>query len=143
MSRWRAAKGLALTSTVADNLPIGRGDERRLTQVLLNITGNAVKFTDTGLVSITARTADDTFEIAVRDTGPGIAAQDQSLIFEEFRQVNSSSTRQKGGTGLGLAISRRIMEMHGGTISVESELGSGSTFTLKFQIRVEEDAEAA
>ena len=85
----------------------------------------------------------DTFEIAVRDTGPGIAAKDQVLIFEEFQQVDNSSTRQKGGTGLGLAISRRIVEMHGGTIDVESVLGSGSTFRLRMPIRVEEDVEVA
>jgi signal transduction histidine kinase/HAMP domain-containing protein len=137
------AKGLALTTTVADNLPIGRGDERRLTQVLLNLTGNAVKFTETGSVDIHARAVGDCFEIAVKDTGPGIAAKDQARIFEEFQQVDSSSTRQKGGTGLGLAISRRIVEMHGGTISVESELGSGSTFTLRFPIRAAEETKAA
>ena len=79
----------------------------------------------------------------MRDTGPGIAAKDQALIFEEFQQVDNSSTRQKGGTGLGLAISRRIVEMHGGTIDVESVLGSGSTFRMKIPIRVEEDAKAA
>ena len=79
----------------------------------------------------------------MRDTGAGIAAKDQVLIFEEFQQVDNSSTRQKGGTGLGLAISRRIVEMHGGTIDVESVLGSGSTFRMKIPIRVEKDVEAA
>jgi signal transduction histidine kinase len=137
------AKGLTLTAIVADNLPIGRGDERRLTQVLLNLTGNAVKFTDTGTVEITAQAVGESFQIGVKDTGPGIATKDHALIFEEFRQVDSSSTRQKGGTGLGLAISKRIIEMHGGTISVESELGSGSTFTLRVPIRAAEDAKAA
>ena len=137
------AKGLELATTVAENLPIGRGDERRLTQVLLNLAGNAVKFTETGAVDILADAADGHFEITVRDTGPGIAAKDQALIFEEFQQVDSSSTRQKGGTGLGLAISKRIVEMHGGTIDVESVLGSGSTFRLKIPIRVKEDVRAA
>ncbi|RWC37098.1 MAG: GAF domain-containing protein [Mesorhizobium sp.] len=137
------AKDLELSTTVAENLPIGRGDERRLTQVLLNLAGNAVKFTETGAVDITADAVNGHFEIAVRDTGPGIAPKDQLLIFEEFQQVDSSSTRQKGGTGLGLAISKRIVEMHGGTIGVESELGSGSTFCLKIPIRVGEDAKAA
>jgi signal transduction histidine kinase len=137
------AKGLALTTAVADNLPIGRGDERRLTQVLLNLAGNAVKFTETGSVGIHAHAVGDDFEIAVKDTGPGIAVKDQARIFEEFQQVDSSSTRQKGGTGLGLAISKRIVEMHGGTVSVVSELGSGSTFTLRFPIRAAEDAKAA
>ncbi|TIX82566.1 MAG: histidine kinase, partial [Mesorhizobium sp.] len=137
------AKDLELSTTVAENLPIGRGDERRLTQVLLNLAGNAVKFTETGAVDITADAVNGHFEIAVRDTGPGIAPKDQLLIFEEFQQVDSSSTRQKGGTGLGLAISKRIVEMHGGTIGVESVLGSGSTFCLKIPIRVGEDAKAA
>jgi signal transduction histidine kinase len=128
---------------VAENLPIGRGDERRLTQVLLNLAGNAVKFTERGAVDILADAVDAYFEIAVRDTGPGIAPKDQALIFEEFQQIDNSSTRQKGGTGLGLAISRRIVEMHGGTIEVESAIGSGSTFRMKIPIRVEEDAKAA
>lgn len=137
------AKGLELSTTVAENLPIGRGDERRLTQVLLNLAGNAVKFTETGAVDILAGAVDGHFEITVRDTGPGIASKDQALIFEEFQQVDNSSTRQKGGTGLGLAISKRIVEMHGGTIDVESVLGSGSTFRLKIPIQVNEDVRAA
>ncbi|MFI0849728.1 ATP-binding protein [Mesorhizobium sp. IMUNJ 23232] len=137
------AKGLALSTIVAENLPIGRGDERRLTQVLLNLAGNAVKFTETGAVDILAGAADGFFEIVVQDTGPGIAAKDHALIFEEFQQVDNSSTRQKGGTGLGLAISRRIVEMHGGTIDVESVLGSGSTFRLKIPVRVTEDVRVA
>ncbi len=137
------AKGLALGTNVAENLPIGRGDERRLTQVLLNLAGNAVKFTEKGAVDILADAIDGHFAIAVRDTGPGIARHDQTLIFEEFQQVDNSSTRQKGGTGLGLAISRRIVELHGGTLDVESVVGSGSTFRLRIPIRVEEDAKAA
>jgi signal transduction histidine kinase len=136
-------KGLELSTTVAENLPIGRGDERRLTQVLLNLAGNAVKFTEAGAVDILADAVDGHFEITVRDTGPGIASKDQVLIFEEFQQVDNSSTRQKGGTGLGLAISKRIVEMHGGTIDVESVIGSGSTFRLKVPIRVNEDVRAA
>ncbi|CAH2405231.1 GAF domain-containing protein [Mesorhizobium escarrei] len=137
------AKGLELSTTVAENLPIGRGDERRLTQVLLNLAGNAVKFTESGAVDILADAVDGHFEMTVRDTGPGIASEDQALIFEEFQQVDNSSTRQKGGTGLGLAISKRIVEMHGGTIDVESVIGSGSTFRLKVPIRVNEDVRAA
>ena len=109
-----------------------------LTQVLLNLAGNAVKFTETGSVDILADAVDGTSRFSVRDTGPGIASEDQSRIFEEFQQVDNSSTRQKGGTGLGLAISKRIVEMHGGTIDVESVLGSGSTFRVKIPIRVEE-----
>ncbi|RWL16998.1 MAG: GAF domain-containing protein [Mesorhizobium sp.] len=137
------SKGLSLAATVAENLPLGRGDERRLTQVLLNLAGNAVKFTEKGAVEILADAVDGQFEITVRDTGPGIAPTDQTLIFDEFQQVDNSSTRQKGGTGLGLAISKRIVEMHGGTIGVESVPGSGSTFLMKIPIRVEEDVKAA
>jgi GAF domain-containing protein/sensor histidine kinase YesM len=137
------AKGLALTATVAPGLPIGRGDERRLTQVLINIVGNAIKFTDAGSVDITAKAVDGFFEIAVRDTGPGIAPEDLTRIFEEFQQVDDSSTRKKGGTGLGLAISKRIVEMHGGAVTVVSELGRGSTFRITVPVRAEEEREAA
>ncbi|WP_143748508.1 sensor histidine kinase [Mesorhizobium carmichaelinearum] len=137
------AKGLTLATTIPENLPIGRGDERRLTQVLLNLAGNAVKFTETGAIDILAGATDGHFEITVRDTGPGIASANHALIFEEFQQVDSSSTKQKGGTGLGLAISKRIAEMHGGTIDVESVIGSGSTFRLRIPIRVQGDVRAA
>jgi signal transduction histidine kinase len=137
------AKGLALTTTVAPALPMGRGDERRLTQVLINLVGNAVKFTDAGSVDISARAVDGFFEIAVRDTGPGIAPEDQTRIFDEFQQVDDSSTRKKGGSGLGLAISRRIVEMHGGDITVESELGKGATFRVVVPVRAAEEREAA
>jgi signal transduction histidine kinase/HAMP domain-containing protein len=137
------AKGLVLTANVQDGLPIGRGDERRLTQVLLNLVGNAIKFTDKGSVELNARMIDRCFEIGVRDTGPGIAAEDQSKIFEEFQQVDNSSTRQKGGTGLGLAISKRIVEMHGGRIEVQSALGEGSTFRITIPVHAQEQQEAA
>jgi signal transduction histidine kinase/CHASE3 domain sensor protein len=129
------AKGIAVSSSVADGLPIGFGDERRITQVLLNLVSNAVKFTDDGSVVISARALDESFEVTVRDTGPGIAAADQERIFEEFRQVDSSITRNKGGTGLGLAISRRIVEMHGGRIGVVSALGAGATFCVLLPVR--------
>ena len=104
------------------------GDAIRLRQILLNLVGNAIKFTDEGNVAIKASACAGSFNIAVCDTGPGIAPEDQIGIFEEFRQVDSSSTRKKGGTGLGLSISKRIIEMHGGRIWVESEIDHGSTF---------------
>jgi signal transduction histidine kinase len=126
---------------VPANLPIGRGDERRIAQVLLNLVGNAIKFTDHGAVEIRASAANGSFEVAVRDTGPGIAAPDQQKIFEEFHQADSSATRRKGGTGLGLSISRRIVEMHGGRLWVDSELGRGSTFS--FTLPVSAEAQAA
>jgi len=131
------AKGLALTAEVAADLPTGRGDERRLTQVLLNIVSNAIKFTEVGSVEIRADAANGCFQVRVRDTGPGIAPQDQARIFEEFQQADNSITRQKGGTGLGLAISKHLIEMHGGTLSLQSELGVGSTFQILLPMRVE------
>jgi signal transduction histidine kinase/HAMP domain-containing protein len=137
------SKGLLLGMTIAENLPIGRGDERRLTQVLLNLAGNAVKFTEAGSVDIAADAVDGHFEIIVRDTGPGIAPADQRIVFEEFQQVDNSSTRQKGGTGLGLAISKRIVEMHGGAIGLESVPGSGSTFRITIPINAEERVKVA
>jgi GAF domain-containing protein/sensor histidine kinase YesM len=129
-----AQKQLALTTKVAKGLPVGRGDERRLAQVLLNLLGNAIKFTESGEVAIEASHSNGAFNVAVRDSGPGIAAADQAKIFEEFQQVDNTSTRSKGGTGLGLAISKRIVEMHGGRISVDSELGKGSTFTIRLPV---------
>jgi signal transduction histidine kinase len=136
-------KGLALTAKIQDGLPLGRGDERRLTQVLLNLIGNAVKFTDKGEVAITAESADGRYTVAVRDTGPGIAEADQARIFEEFQQVDNTSTRKKGGTGLGLAIAKRIMEMHGGTLTVQSAPGEGSTFRMILPVRAAQGKEAA
>jgi signal transduction histidine kinase len=101
---------------------------------LLNLVGNAIKFTEHGEVTIQATAENDAFQVAVADTGPGIKLDDQKRIFEEFQQVDSSSTRKKGGTGLGLSISRKIIEMHGGRLWVESELGKGSVF--KFTLPV-------
>jgi signal transduction histidine kinase len=131
------AKNLALKVELPTDLPPARGDERRLTQVLLNLVGNAIKFTDTGGVAIKTSTADGTLTVAVHDTGPGISEADQGKIFEEFQQADSSSTKQKGGTGLGLAIAKRIIEMHGGRLWVESELGHGSTFSFTVPVKVE------
>jgi len=136
-------KGLVLRAAVDEGLPLGWGDERRLMQVLLNIVGNAIKFTDKGSVDVAATLADGSFQISVRDSGPGIKEEDQVRIFEEFQQVDASSTRGKGGTGLGLAIAKRIVEMHGGSISVTSALGSGSTFVVILPVRVEYPVQAA
>jgi signal transduction histidine kinase len=132
------AKGLNLKTAVSEGLPVGHGDERRLTQALLNLVGNAVKFTEAGEVEIRARATNGTFDVAVRDTGPGIAPHDQARIFEDFQQVDNTSTRYKGGTGLGLAIARRFVEMHGGSLTVESVVGAGSTFHMRVPVRVAE-----
>jgi signal transduction histidine kinase len=131
-------KKLALRIELPNNLPVGRGDERRLTQVLLNLVGNAIKFTDKGEVAIKASAINGAYTLSVCDTGPGIAATDQAKIFEEFQQADSSATKKKGGTGLGLAISRRIIEMHGGRIWVESEIGKGATFSITLPVKVEQ-----
>jgi signal transduction histidine kinase len=128
-------KKLALKTEVGKSLPIGLGDEQRLTQVLLNLVGNALKFTDAGEVRITAGAANGHFTVSVSDTGPGIPPEERERIFEKFRQVDSSNTRAKGGTGLGLAIAREIVEMHGGRIWVESTMGQGSTFRLELPVR--------
>jgi GAF domain-containing protein len=133
-----SGKNLALKLDLSPNLPPGRGDERKLTQVLLNLVGNAIKFTDAGEVAIKASAANGAFTVAVRDSGPGIAEADQAKIFEEFQQADSSITRKKGGTGLGLAIAKRIIEMHGGRIWVESSPGRGSTFSFSLPARVEQ-----
>jgi signal transduction histidine kinase len=133
-------KRIALKIDVAPELPQGHGDERRLTQVLLNLVGNAIKFTDIGEVSIKGSSANGSFNVAVRDTGPGISTIDQAKLFQEFQQADNSITRKKGGTGLGLAISRRIIEMHGGRIWVESSPGHGSTFAFTLPVTVEEQA---
>jgi len=96
--------------------------------------GNAIKFTDTGEVRVTAKAVDNRFNV---DTGPGIPAEHQARIFEQFHQVDSSNTKAKGGTGLGLAIAKQIVEMHGGRIWVESTLGKGSTFQMELPTRAE------
>jgi signal transduction histidine kinase len=137
-----AEKKLGLRVVLPDTLPPARGDERRIAQVLLNLVGNAIKFTDAGEVVVSVAVDKTTFEIAVTDTGPGIRADEQQRIFEEFQQIDSSSTRQKGGTGLGLAISKRIIELHGGRIWVESEPGSGSSFRFVIPIQAEQRAAA-
>jgi len=137
-----AEKKLALKVTVPPDLPLGKGDERRLTQVLLNLVGNAIKFTEVGEVRVEVRASDGAFLVSVADTGPGIAEADQQKIFKEFQQVDSSSTRQKGGTGLGLAIAKKIIELHAGHIGVESSLGKGSTFWFSLPIHVERRPEA-
>jgi signal transduction histidine kinase len=130
-------KKLALKTEVAKSLPVGLGDEQRLTQVLLNLVGNAIKFTDAGEVSITAGARNGHFAVSVTDTGPGIPEDQQDRIFEQFHQVDSSNTKAKGGTGLGLAIAKQIVEMHGGRIWVESTLGKGSTFQMELPTRAQ------
>jgi signal transduction histidine kinase len=138
-----AEKRITFKVEVPADLPRGRGDERRITQVLLNLVGNAIKFTDQGEVVISASAADGLFNLSVRDTGPGISEADQAKLFQEFQQADNSITRKKGGTGLGLAISKRIIEMQGGRIWVVSHLGQGSTFSFSLPVIVELQARQA
>jgi signal transduction histidine kinase len=130
--RERAVRqGVALEMSVDPGVGEITGDERKLTQVLLNLLSNAIKFTpEGGRVDLGARLAGRMVEVSVRDTGIGIAAQDQARIFDEFGQAGDLEARRREGTGLGLTLAKRFVEMHGGRIGVESELGRGSTFTI-------------
>lgn len=125
-----AAKGLDLVFAIEEGLPPAAADVNRLLQILLNLLGNAIKFTEQGGVSCTARLRDGGVEICVKDSGIGISADALERIFDEFHQGESGTTRRYGGTGLGLAIARRLVDMHHGRIAVESELGAGSTFSV-------------
>jgi signal transduction histidine kinase/CheY-like chemotaxis protein len=136
-------KGIELGCLIEEAAPVGiLGDEARLRQVLLNLLSNAVKFTEAGevvvLVGATASGAggagSDGLELSVRDTGIGIAPERMDRLFASFSQVDASTTRRFGGTGLGLAISKRLVELMGGTISVQSEPGSGSTFRIALPV---------
>ena len=106
------------------------GDERKIKQILLNLLSNAVKFTPEGGRIGIAPADRQSAEISVSDTGVGIAAEDQPKVFEEFRQVGSDYAHKMEGTGLGLTLAKKFVELHGGKIWVESELGKGSTFTF-------------
>ena len=123
--------GIALGIDVAPEVGEIVADERKFKQILLNLLTNAVKFTpDGGRVDVLARRTADALEVAVRDTGISIAGEDQAAVFEEFRQVGRHYTNKQEGTGLGLALTRRFVELHGGTIRLDSEPGKGSTFTF-------------
>ena len=136
-----AEKNLELKVSVSPEVAQGKGDQQRISQVFLNLVGNAIKFTEAGEVRIEATASNDNFVVSVSDTGPGLSEADQQMIFEEFHQVDGSSTRKKGGTGLGLSIAKRIVEMHGGRIWVESTEGQGSTFWFTLPVRVERQKE--
>jgi PAS domain S-box-containing protein len=130
-----AAKGLCFEGAAAPDLPQVFGDPQRTTQAVLNLVGNAIKFTDEGGVRLSVVQVGDHLEISVSDTGIGISPESQSAIFEEFRQADDSDTREKGGSGLGLAIARRMIELHGGQLAVDSRLGEGATFTIKIPLQ--------
>ena len=135
--RERATRhGITLTQTVDERVGDIVADERKVKQILLNLLSNAVKFTpEGGRVGLTATAAEDVITIAVSDTGIGIAPEDQAAIFEEFRQVGREDARKQEGTGLGLTLAKKFVELHGGRIWVQSQVGQGSTFSFTLPVR--------
>ncbi|QCK86361.1 response regulator [Phreatobacter aquaticus] len=129
-------KGLDLATAIAPDVPARLvGDATRLRQVILNLAGNAVKFTEAGGAALTVDRSADSLMVAVRDTGPGIAPDDVERIFSEFEQGETTFARRHAGTGLGLAISRRIISHMGGELSVDTVLGKGSTFRIRLPLK--------
>jgi signal transduction histidine kinase len=130
-----AAHRIQIAADIPADLPAATADERKIRQVLLNLLSNAVKFTpDGGWIGITARVVDGQLEVAVKDTGIGIPIEDQAAVFEEFRQVGQRSDRSREGTGLGLTLAKRFVELHGGHVWLESDVGKGSTFTFAIPV---------
>jgi signal transduction histidine kinase len=137
-----ATKGLELVTIVGPDLPLCLGDGKRITQCLMNLAGNALKFTAEGRVEIRVEQEGEHLRFAVSDTGIGIPADQVVHIFEEFRQADATVTRDFGGTGLGLAITKKLVELHGGRIWVESQPGKGSTFFFSIPVRIAEEVSA-
>ncbi|MGK5094007.1 SpoIIE family protein phosphatase [Deltaproteobacteria bacterium TL4] len=127
-------KSIQLINRIPDNLPLVEADENRLQQIILNLTGNAIKFTPQGQVAIDAQKEDDSVRISVSDTGIGIAEDKLEQIFESFEQADGSVSRLYGGTGLGLTITKQLIELHGGKIEVQSQEGQGSTFSFRLPL---------
>ncbi len=127
-------KEIALVNKVQEHLPTVYADRDRLTQILYNLIGNGVKFTERGHVEVSADLYQDKVKICVSDTGIGIAENMQEIIFKSFEQADTSETRRYEGTGLGLSITRRLVELHGGEISVKSSLGQGAAFTFTLPV---------
>lgn len=125
-----AMKDLQLYNEIPTDLPLIMADENRLQQILFNLLGNAIKFTDSGRIVVSAALSEDEVEISISDTGIGIEEDKLESIFEGFEQVDGSSSRKYGGTGLGLTITRQLVELHGGQIRVKSRLGVGSVFSF-------------
>jgi signal transduction histidine kinase len=134
--RGRAERhGIRLSSDISGEVGPYEGDERKFKQIMLNLLTNAVKFTpEGGTVTMGATRLNGAYVFSVRDTGVGIAPEDQEAIFEEFKQVGKDYDRKAEGTGLGLALTKRLVELHGGRIDVESTVGKGSKFTFTLPI---------
>ena len=130
-------KGLKMSLKTPDKLTI-ESDERRIRQVLVNLMGNAVKFTNKGEIGITAAKKDGAVEVSVRDTGTGIRKEDMDKLFKSFSQIHTDSMPKHEGTGLGLYLSKKILGLLGGSISAESEFGRGSVFTFKLPLKYKE-----
>jgi signal transduction histidine kinase len=124
------ARNLEFRTSVAPDLPVLDTDRTKLRQVLLNLVSNAIKFTHEGYVSLAVRHVGERVRMTVEDTGVGIRPEDLEAIFEDFRQVDQSHTREYGGTGLGLSITRKLLNLLGGSIAVESTYGSGTRFII-------------
>ena len=131
-----AEKGLAFVATVSADIPLAYGDGGRITQCLMNLAGNALKFTHRGRVELGVELQGDVLVYRVADTGIGIAPDKIESVFAEFRQGDATITSEFGGTGLGLSITKKFVEMHGGRIWVESEVGRGSTFFFAIPLRL-------
>ncbi len=138
-----AGKELTLHNEISENLPLVLADENRLEQILYNLVGNAIKFTEKGHVKATAQVHGDLVEIAITDTGPGIPEEYHESIFNSFEQLESSETRKYSGTGLGLAITRQLVQLHGGVIGIQSEVGAGSCFSFTLPVCLDQDARVA
>jgi signal transduction histidine kinase len=144
----KSAEGLLVDDVVEfiveaeEDLPTIWGDQRRIDQILNNLVSNAIKFTEEGHVALRAYAEDHRICLAVEDTGVGIAEEDMDRIFERFEQLNQTVTKQRQGTGLGLAITRELVQLHGGTLEVESELGKGSTFIVRLPVNQNESSES-
>jgi len=131
------SKGLKLSMDIPEDLPLASADEDRLQQILINLVGNGIKFTHEGGVKILAKKSDAAIQISVEDTGIGIPKDKQSIIFESFQQADGSIGREYGGTGLGLSIVKSLVRLHGSDITVESEIGKGSSFNFHLPIAVD------
>ncbi|MDX2068674.1 MAG: ATP-binding protein [Haliscomenobacter sp.] len=135
-------KNLSLINAVSPELPSALADENRLQQVLFNLVGNAIKFTEAGHIKVSAQEQESQLLVSVEDTGTGIPENKREVIFQEFEQADGSISREFAGTGLGLSISKRLVELHGGKMWVESELGKGSTFLFTLPLSTEKAAMA-
>ena len=131
-----AEKGLEFLASVPNDVPLAYGDGGRIAQCLMNLAGNSLKFTKAGKVEISVETKGELLVYKVTDTGIGIPPDKIDSLFTEFKQTDATIASEYGGTGLGLSISRKFVEMHGGRIWVESELGKGSAFIIEVPLRV-------